>query len=200
MKVTLAILRALLLSAVPFSALAQDKTGDQASPSKKIARAQVIECLVVGPFDNSMDRDLGPEKNYDPECRFDPRTGSATKDRAGLSWRIRQAGPDGAIDLAPLFSPPNVSAYALVFVHSPKKQPAKVIVEGSAVARHWLNGKKLLDYAPCCGADPMPVTLQEGWNTMLVRVFATKEEMAFAVRIVTDGTVRFATRKSNSSE
>src|SRR5262249_16201398 len=148
----------------PHSACFQEKSGEPFLHSK-IVRGQVIECLVVGPFDNSMDKEFGPEKNSDPNSRFDPRAGSATLDKIGLAWRPCQGGEDGTINLAPLFSRPKVSAYALVFVHSPRKQPAKVIVEGSAVARYWLNGKKLLDYAPCCGADPIPVTLQEGWNT-----------------------------------
>ncbi|MBI3409405.1 MAG: HEAT repeat domain-containing protein [Planctomycetes bacterium] len=162
----------------------------------EILRGQVVEFLVVGPFDGSMDAAHGPEKNCDPNSRFDPKTGQATTNAIGVTWQPRQAEPnDGTVELAPLFSGPKVSAYALAFVHSPKSQPAKLFVEGSAVARYWLNGKQLLDFAPCCGADPIPVTLQEGWNTVLVRVFATKEEMAFALRVIGGEGLRFATRK-----
>jgi len=185
-KTGLAVLAALIISGFANSAHAQNKAE---------MRGRITEFLVVGPFDGSMDKAFAPERNFDPKTRFDAKTGQvATKD-AGVAWQpLRARSDDGMIDLAPLFGAPKVSAYALAFVHSPKQQQAKLIVEGSAVARYWLNGKKLLDYAPCCGADPIPVTLQEGWNSVLVRVFSLKQEMTFALRVTANEKVRLATR------
>src|SRR5262245_42471521 len=99
----------------PLAFANEEKAGDKLGTPKAISCGVVdgVEFLVVGPFDGAMNASHGPEKNPDPVCKFDVKTGQALKGETGMSWRPHQAGRDGTLDLAPLFSAPKISAYAL---------------------------------------------------------------------------------------
>lgn len=163
--------------------------------AQEVLHGYVRVFAAVGPFDGIAKSEHGPEVDADSNRRYDPQTGKAVEGETGLAWKLRKAGSDGIVDLAPLFRGKSISAYAKAFIQSPTDQQAVLHVEGSAVARYWVNGNKVLDFAPCCGAEPTPVNLRRGWNTILVRVFAAQDDLAFGLRITGADGLRFASVK-----
>jgi hypothetical protein len=85
----------------------------------------------------------------------------------------------------------HISAYALMRIWSPEKQPALILLGSDDGVRLWLNGR-LVHENPVIRAavpdkDAVPCTLEAGWNTLLVRVANGTEEHALYLRLSGEG-------------
>jgi len=105
---------------------------------------------------------------------FAPETGAA----AGVTWKPQPlcSGADRAwrVDLHAHLPGDNQAAYLRTHVFSPKAQEAMLEVGSDDGIKVWLNGavvhanNALRGVQP--GADKVRVSLQEGWNTLLLKV------------------------------
>ena len=81
----------------------------------------------------------------------------------------------------------HISAYALMRIYSPVSHPATLWLGSDDQARVWLNGKQIHESrgerAAIPDSDAVPVTLNAGWNTLLVRVTNQVREHALYARL-----------------
>jgi hypothetical protein len=79
----------------------------------------------------------------------------------------------------------------MVYVHSPMAQPAQMLLGASGAVRVWLNGEQVHEQATPRPAKPdedrVPVRLQEGWNTVLVKVTSRDAGHALYLRFAGEG-------------
>jgi quinoprotein glucose dehydrogenase len=131
-------------------------------------RGMATEFLVAGPFGGDLRAPYGPEMNNDPNTTY---TGSENQK---VNWERRTAEPNGYLDLRAAIERDRATAYALVFVFSPKAQEAKMHGGADDTMRVWINGRLVLEQAAPQLAvpdnDSVKVELKEGWNSVLVKV------------------------------
>ncbi len=181
-------------------AYARRRRGDlDGARAKTDSLGYLSRWLVVGPFDNEgkggFDRSFGPE-----EERMKPIVVGHSyegKERP-VYWRVApNVSPYGWLDLG-VFVRPNekVCTYASTFVRDGraksdgKRAPARPISiwAGSAGAmRVWWNGTEVLSDAKyrSLDADRMAasVTLESGWNRLLVKVCGDEEAPMLSLRL-----------------
>ncbi len=132
-------------------------------------RGLALEFYVVGPFGNALAASYPPEKKPDP-------TASYPGDKPGvvLRWQAAQSEPSGLLDLGKIYKREKISAYALTHVYSPTDQKVEMLVGSDDTVRIWLNDKLVHEYAQDRSARPdqdrVAVSLQAGWNRVLVKV------------------------------
>jgi hypothetical protein len=76
--------------------------------------------------------------------------------------------------VAPRSDAAEISAYALAYVYTPQVRRATLAIGGLNPMRAWLNARPIYEYDPAQPSprvrDLVPVTLQAGRNTLLVKV------------------------------
>ncbi len=126
------------------------------------------------------------------ESLIDPRQAAPSNENRKRSWQSVAAGPEGRFDLAQAFSDDNAAVYALAFLYAPSEQTAKLHIRCDGDVRLILNGK-----AESLGSVDrddygVPVSLNSGWNTVLVRVVLGSD--LSTLELVAEGTgLRFST-------
>jgi tetratricopeptide (TPR) repeat protein len=141
--------------------------------------------LVTGPFDDA--GGSGIDEVYPVEERLAPDPGVTDRHGRPVSWLSVTARDDGRVDVDEIFdNEPNAVAYAVVQVRADHAMDAVAHVGGGGSFRLWIGDRLFLDEAIVraadCGFYEVPVTLQEGWNRVLVKLGAEKEVLRFLLR------------------
>jgi hypothetical protein len=116
---------------------------------------------------------------------------------AGISWQLAPVGTvkerPWQVNLATLFPGDNRAAYARVWVHSASAQPARLELGADDGLKVWFNGQVALqanrggDVKP--GEFKVDITLQPGWNRVLLKITQWTSGWGFCARLVKpDGT------------
>jgi putative heme-binding domain-containing protein len=153
--------------------------------SQEELRGFVLTAWAIGPLDADLTKPHALEKNPDPNQTI------ISSDRQRLPWRQVQADMAGkGFDLRPVIGREPASGYLLAYVHSPKAQKARLRIQTEEKAQLWLNGKSIEPTD-----DAAPLTLQEGWNVLLVRLSNAEGVPFLSARIVGAEGVRISLQK-----
>jgi hypothetical protein len=140
---------------------------------------------LIGPFDAP---DVASWKNKEfPEDGVDLKA-----KRDGKGWRPVQTGSDeGIVTLDPLFRKNDlVTAYAFAEIVSKKAREAVLKCGSDDGIRVWLNGELVHDNPALRGVTPgedtVKIKLQEGTNTLLVKICEQRGGWGFCVKLEDD--------------
>jgi len=146
----------------------------------------VTSWWLIGPFDNAGWK--GHSKAYPPEHHIDLK-GEYQGVTGPVRWR-RYKAPDGQsyVDLAAVMKPKDwVCAYGLTYVDSPTARRVQLRVGSNDSVAIFLNGKKVhdhqIDRQALVDQDVVPVDLQAGRNTILIKIGQTGFAWGFFFRI-----------------
>lgn len=134
------------------------------------------------PKKENFDKPLDPEKGAVP--------GSAAANTIG--WRDLKTD-EYAGDLKSIFpdDPKEVLAYAWTRVYSPKRVDACVLLRNDDGFAAWVNGKEILRNGPglgwMAGEHRAPVTLEQGWNPVLLKLDQVGGAWTFTAKFVSAG-------------
>ncbi len=132
-------------------------------------RGLALDFWVVGPFGPDLKEACPPESRTDPKATY-----PGEKPGQVLEWQAVRAEPNGLLNLRTVFNRDRVSAYAFVYVFSPKVQKADLFVGCDDRMRVWICGTLVHEFAGSRSAAPdtdrVAVSLKEGWNPVLVKV------------------------------
>ena len=148
---------------------------------------------VIGPFDNTggkgFDTVFPPEQKVDFAAEYDGKQGK-------VRWQSFVSKHEyGMVDInQPCGKLKEVTAYAITDFYADKAQPAELRLGGKNSWKIWFNGQLLFgrdEYHRAAEIDQyrMPVTLQPGRNTILVKVCQNEQvedwtvEWEFQLRI-----------------
>ncbi len=145
----------------------------------------LLDCWVVGPYPEDMRARYSPEKNLDPG---EGRATAESAAKAPLLWQSVPAEAQGFVDFGALLGKTDhISAYAVLRVYSPVRQPVALLCGSDDYVRLWLNGKQLHEHLAARRAvpddDAIAATLEPGWNTLLARVANVTGEHALYWRL-----------------
>jgi hypothetical protein len=138
-------------------------------------RPAVRQFLLLGPFPSpgrsGFETDFGPEKAIDLG-RDHPVLGTGPRRWFPLAG---QDDPRGYVDLDSVFAPnDHVVAYALAHVDAPEARPATLRLGSDDGVKVWWNGELVHARQTIRGAAPdqdaVPVRMQRGRNTLLIKV------------------------------
>jgi HEAT repeat protein len=121
---------------------------------------------------------------------FDIAFPPETADAQGVKWQAMPPGPDAkrpwVMDLLKALGGEQRVAYARTWVHSDQQQPAQLELGTDDGVKVWLNGKVVhaintfRGIQP--GSDKVNVTLNAGWNPLLLKVTQLNQDWAFCAR------------------
>lgn len=131
------------------------------------------------------------------------------KDNAGgIVWKPLPAGADAqrpfVMDVLKALGGEQRVAYLRTRVYSDKEQPARLEFGSDDGVKIWLNGKQVAalnvarPLAP--GSDKVDVTLQAGWNTLMVKLTQNNQGWEFCARFVKRDGSRLVGLKSRLPE
>ncbi|RKY77211.1 hypothetical protein DRQ12_08675 [candidate division KSB1 bacterium] len=178
------------------------------SPKLKIKNEWFIkEWMVIGPFDlewRGADRAKVPpgfDKVYPPEKEINLKKSYSSLGKK-VSWFKCTADERGFVNLNKLFEPnDDVIAYALAYVYAPKRMKVALSLGSDDGAKIWLNDKLVFRKHIGRGAAPdqdvMIVTLEPGWNKLLLKIEEMYGQWGFYLRFSdTLGVLRYSVKKS----
>ena len=146
---------------------------------------------VVGPFPSprilasehspAIDSVFAPEVDPSLSAHYELSDGSV------ISWRSAMADPDGQVRLNGIFSPNNaVAAYAQAFLYSPDEREVALLFGADDAHTLWVNGERVSERQGrhISRADDLTVsvTLNDGWNRILLKVADLDGGWAFQMR------------------
>ena len=133
------------------------------------------------------------QEGKDYAALFDVVFPPETKGTPGVKWRAPAAGTDSkrpwVVDLLKTFGGEQCVAYARTRVRSSQACPARLEVGSDDGVKVWLNDKLVhtnntfRGLQP--GSDKVNVTLNPGWNQLLLKVTQLNQGWAFCVRFLT---------------
>jgi hypothetical protein len=136
---------------------------------------------IAGPYMQS-----GKEYNELFDIAFPPEVANAQ----GVKWQAMPLGPDAkrpwVMDLLKTFGGEQRVAYARTWVHCDQPQPARLELGTDDGVKVWLNRKVVhanntfRGLQP--GSDKVNVTLNAGWNPLLLKVTQLNQGWAFCAR------------------
>ena len=150
-----------------------------------IAHADLVKpWMVIGPFENDEQGEAfrrpfpveqGILAGNPPDLKKEYDGLGPGNKPARVKWAKVLTDTSGLLDFDPLFTPNEwVCAYAFTQVYSPKEREATLSFGSDDGGRVWLNGKLVIDHyearAAKPGQDVVQVTLNQGWNPLLVKV------------------------------
>ncbi len=118
-----------------------------------------------------------------------------------VSWFKCTADERGFVNLNKLFEPnDDVIAYALAYVYAPKRMKVALSLGSDDGAKIWLNDKLIFRKHIGRGAAPdqdvMIVTLEPGWNKLLLKIEEMYGQWGFYLRFSdTLGVLRYSVKK-----
>lgn len=147
------------------------------------AAGNLVRWRVAGPFhQDGLDADGVFEHAFAPEAR----------ERTGTDWRplpITDADHPWIFDLTKLGNGGNRCVYVRSEVWSEDRQEARLDVGSDDGVKVWLNGVLVHENNVARGhepfADQVPVTLEAGWNTLLLKITQIGGGWMFSARIRT---------------
>ena len=134
---------------------------------------------------------------------FDVEFPPEEKEAKGISWQTLPAGTDKdkpwLLDLGKLFGGENCVAYARAWVYSENAQPARLELGSDDGIKAWLNGKVVAAAnrggAVTPGDQKAEITLQPGWNALLLKVTQWTAGWGFCARLAKPDGSPFPTLK-----
>ena len=178
-------------------AYARRRSGDLDGARARVTKlGYVSQWLVVGPFDNEgksgLDRAFGPEDQSEPATLTRAYDG---KERP-VHWRAAPAtSPYGWFDMGALLRPTEKTCgYAATYVRDERlkkggSRPISLWVGSAGAVRVWWNGKEVLRDEKYRDLDAermaTTVTLQPGYNRMLVKSCGDDDAPMLTVRLAT---------------
>jgi WD40 repeat protein/serine/threonine protein kinase len=143
---------------------------------------------VVGPYPEDLKESYPPEDKPDPGRPVAATATSPDTAPGRLSWQVVPRDANGYVSFAGLLErSEHVSAYALLRVYAPEKQPVAILLRSGNGVRLWLNGRLVHEQpAPrqaLSDRDAVSATLDAGWNTLLVKVGTGTAEPALSLRL-----------------
>ncbi|MGE0609759.1 MAG: PVC-type heme-binding CxxCH protein [Pirellulales bacterium] len=154
-------------------------------------RGLLTQAWAVGPFAPGAESEAAAaaiEKNPDPTV---PAVGDT-------AWQRIPADADGLVNLRRRWPAENTTAYVLSYLHSPQDQQAQVRVTGGDGLKLWINGQNVLDGSQAPADEAIPLPLNAGWNTVLVRVTHGRGPFGLGLAVVQGDGVRFALEKKEA--
>jgi len=144
------------------------------------------EWLICGSFPNG-DMSTRLTTDYlDGESKVVPVGGSMSKGKRWVLYRSAQKQMDFLDPILGLEPKEHCVVYACVFVHSPKQSRMKLLVGSDDGIVVWVNGTKVHSHdvlrEVSLDNDEIPVTLHEGWNTLLFKVANNEGGFGLAAR------------------
>ncbi|MBN1346607.1 MAG: DUF4838 domain-containing protein [Phycisphaerae bacterium] len=146
----------------------------------------VTNWWLIGPFDNAgmtgHERAYPPQREIDLNATYDGKAGKVRWQRyEGPPWK-------GYVDLAALMKPKDwVCAYAMTHVVSPSRRQVQLRVGSNDSIVIFLGDNKIHDNKVERRAkideDVVPVTLDKGPNTILLKIAQTGRDWGFFFRI-----------------
>ena len=143
---------------------------------------------VIGPFSN--ERWQGHNRVYPPEEPID--LGATCQGMAGpVTWQ-KTTVPEGQgyLDFVEIMKPKDWTvAYALVYVHSPRRQRAQIRTGSNDAIKLWFNGRLMYQHQSPGGRwavvddDIVPVTLPAGESVILAKVAQTTGRWGLYLRL-----------------
>lgn len=127
---------------------------------------------MIAPFDNEGKK--GFNTVYPPE-REVVLTASYPGVGGEARWKKAETDESGCLNFDGLFTPNDfVVGYALAYIYSPMRKPALLVTGSDDTITAWLDGTKILAKEEYRWASPdqdeTQVTLEPGWNTLLIKV------------------------------
>lgn len=116
---------------------------------------------------------------------FPPETGDKS-----TVWRpITAQGVPPIVDLLSVLGGTQRAAYLRTWIHSDQTQPARLELGSDDGVKAWLNGAVVhannADRGLVVGQDKVPVTLQAGWNRLLLKITQGEGGWAACARLRT---------------
>jgi hypothetical protein len=150
---------------------------------------------LIGPFD-------APDMTYlsfpyPPETEIAPDKEYPGKEGRVVGWKKFDADSAGMMRLAELFQPnEQVIVYGLAYVYSPRSLKTHLLLGSDDGVRVWLNNALVHSNPAYRGAypdqDKVPVTLNPGWNKILIKVLQGAGGWGFYLRIADpEGALRY---------
>jgi hypothetical protein len=133
----------------------------------------ITDWNLIGPF-NAPDMTY-LQVPYPPEKEINLEKKYKGKNELILEWKKIQTEESGFINLAGILTPNEQAiAYGLVYVFSPERRQTHLLLGSDDGVRIWLNEELIHTNPAYRGAypdqDKIPVTLEKGWNKLLVKV------------------------------
>jgi len=151
---------------------------------------------LIGPF-NAPDMTY-LQVPYPPEKEINLKKKYKGKNELILEWKKIQTEESGFVNLAGILTPNEQAiAYGLAYVFSPEKRQTHLLIGSDDGVRIWLN-KELIHTNPAYrGAypdqDKIPVTLEKGWNRLLVKVLQGGGGWGYYMRFIDpEGVLRWS--------
>ncbi len=141
----------------------------------------IVAWQAAGPYYQA-----GKEYNELFDIVFPPEASNAQ----GVKWQAMPLGPDAkrpwVMDLLKAFGGEQRVAYARTWVHCDQAQPARLELGTDDGVKVWLNGQVVHANNTFRGlepsADKVNVTLNAGWNPLLLKVTQLNQGWGFCVR------------------
>ncbi|MEW6302296.1 MAG: hypothetical protein AB1705_02420 [Verrucomicrobiota bacterium] len=141
---------------------------------------------LLGPFDNP--RNGGLDLPYPPEKSIDLAAEYTGLNGAKIRWHDAARFADGRIHNLDIFGPKN---WLLCYLHrtitATKDMPATLFVGSDDSVTLWLNGKKVHDKRDSrptvIDSDIVPVQLNQGTNSLLMKIGQFQGNYSFAYRL-----------------
>lgn len=182
----------------------------------------IKDWLVLGPFSDSTANRLLNDPLDGQETTMSPSAGSSN---GGKAWKAHDNLIPGVVDLASALSPaphsgyaskvagyyPNHVGYAHVYVNSPVAQPVQLWLGYNDGARVWLNGSLVHEansnylYNSMTANSMVPdqvklnVTLNQGWNRLLLKVSQDSNDLAAGGHFLTPNTWQFSAKFADAA-
>lgn len=161
-------------------------------------RLFITEWNLISPFDAPDMTYL--QTSYPPENEIDLSKQYSGKNGVSVGWEKIQADQTGYIRLENRINPPeNGIVYGFVNVYSPEDLNTVLLVGSDDGIRIWLNDNLVHTNPAYRGAypdqDQIPVTLNKGWNKLLIKVLQGSGGWGYYVRFVDpENILRWSTR------
>jgi hypothetical protein len=144
----------------------------------------VLTAWVIGPFDFDLAKAMPLEKNADPAV-------AVVVGKQRLSWRELQADMGGkGFDLRLVLGQEPASGYLLTYVFSPKQQKVQLQFQSEEKVNLWHNGAPIETKR-----DATPLTLEQGWNALLLRLNNAEGSPFVSARILGGDGIRVSLQK-----
>jgi hypothetical protein len=143
---------------------------------------------IIGPFGHRNFDNFGTVFPPEEDIDFDADCAGST---GRVRWQTASVDATGYLNFQKFLSPSDwVCAYACCQVISPKAGPAQIRLGTNDTATVWFNGEKILskniERSAAPDSDILPVRLEKGENTILIKVCNTELNWGLYLRITND--------------
>lgn len=142
-------------------------------------RAFITDWNLIGPFPNDRDEEgnrLGLDTVFPPEREIDLDAAYEGAGGQTVRWTRATVNDNGRLQLFGRFEPnERIVSYAQTYVYTPEARTVPLLLGSDDGVKVLLNGEELFRYLPSYrisapDQDRIPLPLQAGWNSLLVKV------------------------------